>query len=73
MYRELATKCELYNTTIEANFWHTNAGNAELRNNLPAALKMYSWVIELDPDRDRHGIITKYKEKVEAEILYRKT
>jgi hypothetical protein len=72
MYRSLAKKCEAYNSTIEANFWHMNAGNAELRDNLPAALKMYSWVLELDPRKDRHGIISKYKERIEAELERRK-
>jgi hypothetical protein len=71
-YRGLAKRCSTYDVHVEGNFWYTNGAIAEQRGNLPAALKMYRWVLKLDPGENRQDVVSRRIEKIKQELLERK-
>lgn len=71
-YRALARKAKGYDPLIEATFWEPNAAQAIVKGDLPAALKMYKWALQLDPGKYRRNSVERQIEKLEKEIKARK-
>jgi hypothetical protein len=71
-YRALARKATGYDSLVEANVWESSAANAIVKGDLPAALKMYQWALELDSGKYRRNSVERQVEKLQQEIKARK-
>lgn len=71
-YRALARKADGYDELVEANVWEANAAISIIKGDLPAALKMYQWALQLDPGKYRQNSVTRQIEKLEQEIKARR-
>lgn len=63
-YLKLVAKCPQHHKDIERNFWYTQAAVAVEQKKPVAALMMYQWVLELNPDRRLAEIVNAYIRKI---------
>lgn len=57
-YLKLVAKCPQYHKGIELSFWYMQAAVAVEQKKPVLALMMYTWVLELGPERRQAEIVT---------------